>query len=175
MENKERRATPLPAYDTPVHIRWWIRRDMPETLAIDELANEWEAQSEEELLSKLRQRNVIGMVAEKGDKIVGFMIYELHKGHLFIDSFCVHPDWQRQDVGTQMIDKLKSKLSSHRRTHIQIIVKDTKLGTHLFLRSMGFKAIEVMRNHYEIDDADAYLFEYVLPEVQKQQRFRKND
>ncbi len=60
-----------------VHIRWMIRRDMPEVLAIEHASFEF-PWCEEEFLRVLRQRNCIGMVAEHArSRVVGFMIYEL--------------------------------------------------------------------------------------------------
>ena len=66
-----------------VHIRWMIRRDMPEVLGIEEgsFGAPW---TEEDFLRCLRQRNCIGMVAEHGERIAGFMVYELHKNRLHI-------------------------------------------------------------------------------------------
>src|SRR5204862_6467086 len=64
-----------------VHIRWMIRRDMPEVLHTEQQSFEF-AWTEEDFLRCLRQRNCIGMVAEHGEKVVGFMIYELHKAKL---------------------------------------------------------------------------------------------
>src|SRR5690348_3144654 len=61
-----------------VHIRWMIRRDMPEVLQTEQHSFEF-PWTEEDFLRCLRQRNCIGMVAEQGEKVVGFMIYELHK------------------------------------------------------------------------------------------------
>src|SRR4051812_3839892 len=98
-----------------VHIRWMIRRDMPEVLQTEQDSFEF-AWTEEDFLRCLRQRNCIGMVAEQGEKVVGFMIYELHKAKLHILNFAVHPTCRRSDVGSQMVAKLISKLSSHRRT-----------------------------------------------------------
>jgi hypothetical protein len=66
-----------------VHIRWMIRRDMPEVLQTEQESFEF-AWTEEDFLRCLRQRNCIGMVAEQGEKVVGFMIYELHKSKLHI-------------------------------------------------------------------------------------------
>src|SRR5437588_3551570 len=63
------------------------------------------------------------MVAEHGEKVVGFMIYELHKNKLHILNFAVHPAWRRMAVGAQMVAKLISKLSSHRRTRITLEVR----------------------------------------------------
>ena len=54
-----------------VHIRWMIRRDMPEVLAIEHASFEF-PWCEEEFLRVLRQRNCIGMVAEYGERVVGF-------------------------------------------------------------------------------------------------------
>src|SRR5439155_698350 len=80
----------------------------------------------------LRQRNCIGMVAEQGEKVVGFMIYELHKAKLHILNFAVHPGCRRLGVGAQMVQKLISKLSSHRRTRITLEVRETNLGALLY-------------------------------------------
>src|SRR5687768_6635477 len=55
-----------------VHIRWMIRRDMPEVLSIETQCFEF-PWTEEDFLRCLRQRNCIGMVAEQGEKVVGFM------------------------------------------------------------------------------------------------------
>ncbi|RLT10990.1 MAG: GNAT family N-acetyltransferase, partial [Planctomycetota bacterium] len=107
-----------------VHIRWMIRRDMPEVLAI-ESGQESLPWMEDEFLKILRQRNCIGMVAEADDKIVGFMIYELNKHRLQILNFAVHPKYRRRGVASQMAAKLIGKLSSQRRTRISLHLRET--------------------------------------------------
>ena len=119
-----------------VHIRWMIRRDMPEVLQTEQESFEF-AWTEEDFLRCLRQRNCIGMVAEQGEKVVGFMIYELHKAKLHILNFAVHPACRRAGVGAQMVAKLISKLSSHRRTRITLEVRETNLAAQLFFRNAG--------------------------------------
>jgi ribosomal-protein-alanine N-acetyltransferase len=146
-----------------VHIRWMIRRDMPEVLGTEQESFEY-PWTEEDFLRCLRQRNCIGMVAEQGEKVVGFMIYELHKAKLHILNFAVHPGCRRSGVGGQMVSKLISKLSSHRRTRITLEVRETNLPAQLFYRSQGFKAVRVMRCFYEDTGEDAYLLQYRLPE-----------
>lgn len=142
-----------------VHIRWMIRRDMPEVLQAEQLSFD-HAWSEEDFLRCLRQRNCIGMVAEQGEKVVGFMIYELHKARLHILNFAVHPSWRRTNVGGQMVGKLISKLSSHRRTRITLEVRESNLAAQLFFRKMEFRAQRVLRSFYEDSGEDAYLMEY---------------
>src|ERR671936_1313874 len=92
-----------------VHIRWMIRRDMPEVLQTEQESFEY-SWTEEDFLRCLRQRNCIGMVAEQGERVVGFMIYELHKSKLHILNFAVHPAYRRVAVGAQMVAKLIGKL-----------------------------------------------------------------
>jgi [ribosomal protein S18]-alanine N-acetyltransferase len=144
-----------------VHIRWMIRRDMPEVLHTEQESFEF-AWTEEDFLRCLRQRNCIGMVAEQGERVVGFMIYELHKNKLHILNFAVHPSYRRAGVGTQMVAKLISKLSSHRRTRITLEVRETNLAAQLFFRSQEFRALRVLRTFYEDSGEDAYLLQYKL-------------
>ena len=145
-----------------VHIRWMIRRDMPEVLQTETESFEF-AWTEEDFLRCLRQRNCIGMVAEQGEKVVGFMIYELHKSKLHILNFAVQPAHRRSGVGAQMVAKLISKLSSHRRTRITLEVRETNLVAQLFFRSQDFRAVRVLRGYYEDSGEDAFLMQYQLP------------
>ena len=145
--------------DLKVHIRWMIRRDMPEILEIEQQSFEF-PWCEEDFVRCLRQRNCIGMVAEHEDKIVGFMIYELHKNRLHILNFAVHPDCRRRCVGGQMSAKLISKLSHQRRTRVLLEVRETNLDAQLFFRSNGFRAVSVLRDFYEDTIEDAYLMEH---------------
>ena len=142
-----------------VHIRWMIRRDMPEVLHVEATSFEF-AWTEEDFLRCLRQRNCIGMVAEHGEKVVGFMIYELHKNKLHILNFAVHSDWRRCGVGAQMVAKLISKLSNHRRTRITLEVRETNLSAQLFFQKQEFKAVRVLRGFYGDSGEDAFLMEY---------------
>lgn len=147
-----------------VHIRWMIRRDMPEVLQIEQQSFD-QAWSEEDFLRCLRQRNCIGMVAEHNDRVVGFMIYELHKNKLHILNFAVQPRCRRQGVGRQMIAKLVGKLSSHRRTRISLEVRETNLAAQMFFRAQNFIALRVLRNYYEDTGEDAYHMHFLLDGV----------
>ncbi len=142
-----------------VYLRWMIRRDMPEVLQTEQLSFEY-AWTEEDFLCYLARFNCIGMVAEHGEKIVGFMIYELHKNKLHILNFAVHPAWRRLAVGAQIVGKLVSKLSSHRRTRITLEVRETNLTAQLFFSRQDFRAVRVLRKFYEDRDEDAFLMEY---------------
>ena len=142
-----------------VHIRWMIRRDMAEVLDIERESFEF-PWYEEDFIRCLRQRNCIGMVAEHGERVVGFMIYELHKTRLHILNFAVAESFRGRDVGRQMADKLISKLSSQRRTRITLEVRETNLPAQLFFKQLGFRATSVLRSYYDDSPEDAYLMQY---------------
>ncbi len=142
-----------------VHIRWMIRRDMPEVLAIENASFEF-PWLEEDFIRCLRQRNCIGMVAEYEERIVGFMIYELHRNRLHVLNFAVHPQQRRRGVGQKMVDKLVGKLSTQRRDRIMLEVRETNLDAQLFFRQLGFRAISVLRDFYDDTVEDAYLMQY---------------
>ena len=145
--------------DICVHIRWMIRRDMPEVLDIESTSFEF-PWTEDDFIRCLRQRNCIGMVAEHEERVVGFMIYELHKNQLHILNFAVHTDFQRRGVGRQMVSKLMGKLSPQRRNRILLEVRETNLPAQIFFRDMGFRAVTVLRDFYDDTTEDAYLMQY---------------
>jgi [ribosomal protein S18]-alanine N-acetyltransferase len=158
--------------DTPTqtHIRWMIRRDMPEVLSIEQRAkpNPW---SEDEFVSHLRQRNCIGMVVEAGDKVVGFMVYELRKHKLHLLRMGVDPGYTGKDtVGKQIIEKLVSKLSPHQRTRLTVEVNETDVAQQQFLRSCGFEAVRILKHHFPDTGDDAYVMCLRCPELQTVRR-----
>src|SRR3954467_14608783 len=120
-------STPADSRQLPVHIRWMIRRDMPSVLAIEQECFEF-PWYEDDFVRCLRQRNCIGMVAEASERVVGFMIYELHKHRLHVLNFAVQEQFRRRGVGSQMAKKLVAKLSHDRRSRIMLEIRETNLA-----------------------------------------------
>ena len=145
--------------EVKIHIRWMIRRDMAEVIAIETESFEF-PWSEDDFVRCLRQRNCIGMVAEMDDQVVGFMIYELHKNRLHILNFAVADRYRRLGIGTQMVSKLAGKLSDQRRNRILLEIRETNLPAQLFFRHSGFRAVSVLKEFYEDTPEDAYLMQF---------------
>ena len=135
----------------PVHIRWMIRRDLRAVLGI-----------EAESFECLRQRNCIDtpwaeedfirMVAESENRVVGFMVYELHESQIHLLTLAVAVGYRRCGVGTQMIDKLLSKLSIQRRSRIVVETLETNLPAQLFFQTCGFRAERILHGFYRTDE-----------------------
>jgi ribosomal-protein-alanine N-acetyltransferase len=156
---QEAEMNPKPDQQLRVLIRWMIRRDMAEALEIENEGFEF-PWSEDDFIRCLRQRNCIGMVAEHGDRVVGFMIYELHKTRLHLLNLAVAGEFRRRGAGRQMVAKLTAKLSGQRRTRILLEVRETNLPAQIFFRQLGFRAVSVLRDFYDDTTEDAYLMQY---------------
>lgn len=150
--------------DVGVHVRWMIRRDLPEVLAIEDGAFEvpWQEDDFVRCLQdrSLQDRNCIGMVAEKDGNVVGFMVYELHERHLDLLNFAVGWLHRREGIGRAMMDNLISKLSRRRRTRITLHVRETNLVAQQFFRACGFRAVSIVRGFWEGTPEDAYVMHY---------------
>lgn len=150
-------------FDINVHIRWMIRRDMAEVLDIEQASFEF-PWLEEDFLRCLRQRNCIGMVAEYDERVVGFMVYELHKDQLHVLNFSVRPDVRRRGVGQQMVNKLVGKLSRRGRNRIMLEIRETNLAAQMFFKNLDFRAVSLLRDYYDDTVEDAYVMQYRFEE-----------
>ena len=109
--------------EVQVHIRWMLRRDLPEILEIEEESFEF-PWLEKDFSRCLRQRNCIGIVAVVGsnnlnnERVVGFMVYQLFQKTTCVLDFAVHFKWRRRGIGSQMIAKLIEKSSIQQRQKI---------------------------------------------------------
>lgn len=153
-----------------INIRWMIRRDMPDVCEIEDQNAGPYGWVEKDFLSWLRQRNCIAVVAEmeqerekeKDWKVVGFVVYEMFEDHFHILNMGVHPAQHRNGIGTQLIEKLRSKLKD-RRKQLTTEVRESNLGAHLFFKSCNFIATSVQRRAYQDTGEDSYTFEYTHP------------
>jgi ribosomal-protein-alanine N-acetyltransferase len=150
-----------------VHIRWMIRRDVPEVLAIEGESFEF-PWLEDDFIHCLRQRNCIGTVAEYDDRVVGFMVYELMKTRIEVLNFAVAADCRHHSVGRQMIAHLMGKLTRDRRRALMLNVRETNLPAQQFLRACGFRAVAILRKLFD-NNEDAYRmqFRYTMASKEK--------
>lgn len=142
-----------------VHVRWMIRPDLPKVLDIENevFRDPW---TEDEFINTLRQRNVIGMTAEHGGRVLGYMIYELKRRAINVLNMAVKERYQGCSIGQQMVEKLIGKLHCQRRNRITILVSEPNLDAQLFYKAMGFVAEAIVESPYNNGNLDAYEFVY---------------
>ena len=141
-----------------IDFRWMVKSNVPEVLRIEQVCFDtpW---TEEDFINSMRQRNCIGMVAERHGVVLSYMLYCLNKDSIHVINFAVSPLCQRDGIGTEMVDKLKTKLSQQRRHTLIVDVRETNLAAQLFWRANGFEWSQTLRGHYD-NDEDAYQFRY---------------
>jgi ribosomal-protein-alanine N-acetyltransferase len=47
-----------------------------------------------------------------------------------------------------------------KRTSIDVMVRETNVAAQVFFRKHGFRAVSILRGHYELSDEDGYLMRY---------------
>ncbi|HAN99635.1 MAG TPA: ribosomal-protein-alanine N-acetyltransferase RimI [Planctomycetaceae bacterium] len=123
------------------YIRWMIRRDMAAVLRIESRSFEF-PWNDDDFVAALRRRNCIGMVAEHENRIVGHMIYDLEPNRLRLLNIAVCPDHRRTGIGSQLVQRLVSKLSIMRRDSLAFEVRESNVGASC---SSGRSAFESFR------------------------------
>jgi ribosomal-protein-alanine N-acetyltransferase len=155
-----RPALVQPPKEIRVHVRWLMRRDMPEVLAIEAENIEFPWR-EEDFVHCLRQRNCVAMVAEWQERAVGFTVYELRKTQIELLNFAVDAELHRRNVGCQLLLELIGKLHPSRRSAILADVGERNLDAQLFFRAQGFRCEKIVRVPYgRWSNQDAYRFAY---------------
>lgn len=144
-------------------LTWMVRRHLDDVLRIEQEVFEhpWE---EPDFLVCLRQRSHMGTVIEDYDtrEVVGFLIYRLQKGSLFLVNLAVSKSHQRTGLARFAINRLISRLSQQRRTQIITEVRESNLTAQLFFSSLGFKAVRILPRHYDENNEAAYEMIYNL-------------
>lgn len=125
-------------------MRWMISRDYDEVAQNDRAAfaekDVWDLWDKEDYILKHKQRNCIMMVAECNSKIVGHIVYELHKEYLLLIRMVVRPDFRHRGVGEFMIMQLNWKLACQKRKSVLIQLPISDVESMQFFASCGLIA-----------------------------------
>lgn len=143
-----------------VTLRWCAVSDGPDVHEIDRLSFPV-AWSEKGWNARTRDTHCVCTVAEASDgQVVGFMVCNLGRRAFHVDKIAVHPDFRRMGVGAALLGKLVGFIGEPigRRKKILLAVPETNLEGQVWMRAIGFRAVETLRG---VDPATevAYLFE----------------
>ena len=153
----------------PVKIRWMRRADIDDVVSIEEACHFDYPWSRQEFVVCLRRRGCINVVAERNKETVGYLVYAMtedpdtEEKKLDVLNFAVAPKKQRRSIGTQMADKLKEKMHQNHATSIEFLIHAENLGAQLFLKSQGFRAVELVSDYtdetMEVEE-EVYVMQY---------------
>ena len=105
------------------------------------------------------QKNSVVMLSERNDIIEGFVVYELHPNRIQLTNIVVRDGLRRNGIGRKLIELLIGKLHPEHKNRIVTIISEMNLTGQLFFRSMGFRAVQVLKPLCE-HERDAYIMRY---------------
>lgn len=148
---------------TTANIRFMIRSDLDKVMGIEKHSKDpW---TEDDFLRALREGNCVCIVAEIGERVVGFLVYFIRNKEIEVINVGVHPVCYRNGIGRLLIDRMKRKLEKKGRERITVHVHERNLAVQLWLKACGFRAVGIKRNYYPDDRDDAYQFRYSLTDA----------
>jgi ribosomal-protein-alanine N-acetyltransferase len=144
-----------------VDLRYMVRADMPEVCKIEEdsFGVPWSAN---EFRINLRERNCIGMVATIDRKVVGYMVYELHKAAIRIINIAVDEPCRLDGVGRSLVSHIVGRARQSGRFNVMSEVSEANLNAQLFFKAIGFRWIQTISDFYHASDESCYLMQHVL-------------
>jgi [ribosomal protein S18]-alanine N-acetyltransferase len=146
--------------DDQLHIRWMIRRDLDQVLAIERecFSDPWTGA---DFLSFLRMRSCIGYVAELNDTILGYALVTNHELATRIENIAVHPHYRRHGIGGSMMAKITTRAMARPTAGprpVRVTLRESNLRGQLFFRSCGLKAVGIIRGAYPDTGETGYDF-----------------
>jgi ribosomal protein S18 acetylase RimI-like enzyme len=115
-------------------------------------------------------------VAAIQNALVGYLIYQIlpeeadsrkpsgkkaavavQTPRIAVQHVYVANDWQRRGIGRALIERFEPDVPRRDGMWIEASVPESQLPMQLLLRSLGYKAVRVLRGYY--GDEDAYLME----------------
>ncbi len=142
----------------PLTMRIMDRRDLREVLQIeaDSFAHPW---SLRDFAEHLDDHNSVALVIKQNSLIVGYEVFSIRPPWIQLHSCVVRRGFQRRGIGSQMMVCLASEVNDGQCTGILVKVPERQVGTQLFFRHCGFRAVKTLHAYLE-DEQDVYVMQY---------------
>ena len=148
-------------------IRMMYPDDLPGVLAV-ELQCFDDPWDEQDFREQLRKGNCFGSVATVRLQIVGYLVYELLAGEVFVLSVAVSPDYRRCGIGGDLVRNQFARMNRKYRNRIVANVPEKNLPAQLFFKSLGFRAVRVLANFYDEASEGAYQMLRMYETIQRE-------
>lgn len=116
---------------THVHIRYMVRADLDEVVAIDNASfpTPWDRQT---FLDELRQRSTVALAADVLDDwghttLAGYMLYNLCPKKIDVTTLAVAEPYRRCGIGSKLLGKVKQKLTSSKFKRLIVYAEEENL------------------------------------------------
>jgi ribosomal-protein-alanine N-acetyltransferase len=111
--------------------------------------------SRESFLNDIKRDNAITSVAVVGNRVAAYLVAWCVEDEVHIGNLAVHPDYQRQGLGTALITGVATLYPTVRVVWLEVRVSN-KAAQNLY-RKLGFRQISIRKNYYQIEKEDAII------------------
>jgi ribosomal-protein-alanine N-acetyltransferase len=147
------------------YLRQFAKKDVLDILEIETFTAQkfWNG---DDFYRSQRQEGSFGYVITNIDSVVGFIVGQVRGDDVEIQNFAVHPEHERQGLGTVLIDHIKDIIPEDGLLSLKL--RATNRHLHRFLEERGFSMIKVYKNHFinwvdelkQPECEDAHLFTF---------------
>ena len=139
--------------------------------------------SEAAIEQYFKQPNHRGVVATRGKRIIGYVLYDLEyqdkrykgePGHACVISISVLPDYQGKGIGTELVQRSINSAREHGCTSIMLHVRQSNKGAIHVYEKAQFKKVDTEKNYYHSPAEDADIMELALASTKKAAKENKH-
>jgi ribosomal-protein-alanine N-acetyltransferase len=127
-------------------IRQLEKMDFPRLLDIEQLTQI--APWSELAFKRCWEAGYPGWVKEKDENVVGYILLSLAVGECHILNLCVHPDYQRQGLGHEMMEYGMQWAKEQNAGIVYLEVRRSNKAAIALYRRMNFKLIGERKGYY---------------------------
>lgn len=110
--------------------------------------------TESDIRAALRRFDFYGLIAEKGEDVVGFLLGSLLFENAEVYRVAVSPTLRGQGVGGQILDTFLREVKEAGAEQALLEVRVSNVGANALYKSRGFGVARVRKNYYEgVEDA----------------------
>lgn len=127
-------------------LRALTKEDLSELVSI-EAATQISPWSEE-VFKRCQEVGSIGWVAEQSGQVIGFIIVMFQAPDAHILNLCVHPDYQHQGIGQQLLEKA---LNTAKEQGIGVAYLEVRISNRKAInlyKKMGFSQVGERKDYY---------------------------
>jgi ribosomal-protein-alanine N-acetyltransferase len=108
-------------------------------------------------------------LAEQDEQIVGYGIMSIGAGESHLLNICVHRDWQRQGVASQLLKHMLNLAKRHGAEVCLLEVRPSNISAIEMYEKFGFSEVGTRKSYYPAKNGreDALILAYPLPDYQE--------
>jgi ribosomal-protein-alanine N-acetyltransferase len=108
-------------------------------------------------------------LAEQDEQVVGYCIMSVGAGEAHLLNICVHRNWQRQGIASQLLKHMMTLAKRHGAEVCLLEVRPSNIGAIEMYEKFGFSEVGMRKSYYPAKNGreDALILAYPLPDYEE--------